>query len=497
MLLSVFRCFTGVLLVAVFVAPTGEPIKAFALEIGPDIFGRAEAQSLRIEFATGELRDYGPGYEPICIDYLDRAAGYQSVVDATTTNTVAGWWDESTLHSLPDIGGGHTYAYGITECLTKTLVVGSGKDMDGFEQGILWWGDETYVLDTLGGDSGYAYGLSENGIFVGNCQDASAMYQGFVACITDTLSLQEPLSIYPLDSWGPGTAYPSAVNDLGLIVGTGMNPSGDTHAFLASPGVWSSGVPGDYTYQDLGTLGGTFSIGNDINNSGAAVGYSYTEDYSTRAFLWSDGQMKDLGTLGGSDSYANGINNLGQVVGKSTTAEYQEHAFLWDAGVMTDLNDYLPVGTEMVLTSAKDINDNGAIIGVGTVGEDQHGYMLLLGGSSADTPTETPTDLFTDTPTDTPTSETPSITPSFTPTDSPTSETPSVTPSFTPTEILTSTPTNTPVLPDFDQDSDVDGEDLFLLLGGFGGGDMGYDLDGDGKVDATDIFLFSLSWRQS
>lgn len=59
--------------------------------------------------------------------------------------------------------------------------------------------------------------------------------------------------------------------------------------------LWNNG-----TVTDLGTLGGTNSGANSINNSGQAVGSSQMNgDTAEHAVLWSNGTMIDLGTLGG------------------------------------------------------------------------------------------------------------------------------------------------------------------------------------------------------
>src|SRR3569832_2334871 len=86
-----------------------------------------------------------------------------------------------------------------------------------------------------------------------------------------------------------------------------------------------------YTITDLGTFGGTFSEGTDINSSGQVTGLSQTAAGISRAFLWDPATgLRDLGTLGGSTSSAGDINASGQVAGYSNTAAGPFHAFLWD-----------------------------------------------------------------------------------------------------------------------------------------------------------------------
>ena len=109
-----------------------------------------------------------------------------------------------------------------------------------------------------------------------------------------------------------------------------------------------------YTVTDLGTLGGSNSVPQGINNRGQVVGYAETGSIDPNcgcpvihAFLWQKGVMEDLGALGGRNSGAGlgGINPEGEVVGAAETPTVdpnnppfpESRAFLWQRGVMTDL----------------------------------------------------------------------------------------------------------------------------------------------------------------
>src|SRR5262245_11606554 len=75
-----------------------------------------------------------------------------------------------------------------------------------------------------------------------------------------------------------------------------------------------------YHFTDLGTLGGSSSLGCGINSLGQVVGYSDTNFFGDpRAFVFSNGVMTSLGAFpGGNFSIAYGINASGHVVGEST-----------------------------------------------------------------------------------------------------------------------------------------------------------------------------------
>ena len=94
------------------------------------------------------------------------------------------------------------------------------------------------------------------------------------------------------------------------------------------------------------------------------------------AAYWQIIGLTDLGTLGGTNSRAEGVNDAGQVVGSADTSAELQHAFVWEDGVMTDLNDLLPPDSGWVLTRAVNINEAGQIVGRGTINGETHAFLL-------------------------------------------------------------------------------------------------------------------------
>jgi probable HAF family extracellular repeat protein len=77
----------------------------------------------------------------------------------------------------------------------------------------------------------------------------------------------------------------------------------------------------NYTVTDLGTLGGTFSQGEGVNNKGWATGFATLPgDLNQHGFLWRHGALIDLGTLGGPNSNAFVPNEKGVIPGFSETS---------------------------------------------------------------------------------------------------------------------------------------------------------------------------------
>jgi len=148
----------------------------------------------------------------------------------------------------------------------------------------------------------------------------------------------------------------AAINSRGEIVGEAYNTIPDPNSlfgygYQSRAAYWNNGV-----VQDLGTLGtGTDAVAGLINERGQVVGMSYTSSVpnalcpgisaftlTTGSFVWDKKNgMKDIGGLGGTCTLANDLNNHGQIVGGSAlTGDTQVHPFAWNAATgVTDLLD--------------------------------------------------------------------------------------------------------------------------------------------------------------
>ncbi len=120
-----------------------------------------------------------------------------------------------------------------------------------------------------------------------------------------------------------------------------------------------------YQVDSIGSLSSQYpyGIGQGINNSGEATGYSYNGT-NYHAFYYDGNSMIDIGTLNNNASnnfsYGTDINNHGQIIGYSYgTGSYQQ-AFYWDAqsGMVG-----LGVLPGQRYSSATEINDNGQVVG--------------------------------------------------------------------------------------------------------------------------------------
>ena len=251
-------------------------------------------------------------------------------------------------------------------------------------------GSFSAIPNTFGGSNSIAFDVNGSGRIVGGAETTTPnVFRAFLftgGTMTD------------LGTLGGSSSFATGINNAGHIVGSSNIPTSESHAFLRD----------SVTMRDLGTLGGSSSEANGINSGGQIVGNSQVAgNGSRRAFLY-DGVMRDLGTLGGQNSNATAINDAGQVVGYSQLAgQTDDHAFLYSGdrmqelspstvstawsinntghivgsmaisptrshafryceGTLTDLNTLIPAGAGELL-DAFDINDQGEIVGIGTM----------------------------------------------------------------------------------------------------------------------------------
>jgi probable HAF family extracellular repeat protein len=153
------------------------------------------------------------------------------------------------------------------------------------------------------------------------------------------------------------------------------NLAGD---LTSHPFFWDRGV-----ITDIGTFGGSNGQVSWINDAGEVVGAAdLPGDQQHDAFVWKDGVMTDLGNLG-QTSFAFCVNARHQVVGSSLTSDGSYHAFLWErGGPMIDLNTLATPTSDLVLSSAFNINERGEIAGVtappGCTNTDLCGRLFVL-----------------------------------------------------------------------------------------------------------------------
>ena len=223
-------------------------------------------------------------------------------------------------------------------------------------------------VGTLGGIVSRGFGLNDLGQVVGD-SGTSILGEASHAFRTDAA-----LVMTDLGTLGGRYSSARAINNSGRVVGESSfsrDLDNEIHAFRTD----AAGA-----MSDLGTLGGTYSRANAINAAGDAVGFAaLAGDEVTHAFLApAGGGMIDLGTFGGAPrSEATAINDAGQIVGYSfEQRDTGRVPFLYENGRMIDLNTLLPAGSGWTLLEAADINNLGQIVGIGTFGGQQRGFVL-------------------------------------------------------------------------------------------------------------------------
>lgn len=179
-------------------------------------------------------------------------------------------------------------------------------------------------------------------------------------------------SVQDIGTLGGLYSIANAVSSTGQVVGAAQNARNQIHAFS-----WTAANG----MSDLGTLGGTSSEAVSVNSSGQVVGSSATKNGQRHAFVWASGAMSDLGTLDGQESSAIAVNSAGRVAGTSGTRNQQTHAFSWT--VAEGMVDVGTLGGTSSLAVA--MNTQGQIVGASQLKNGQvHGFAWTPGSGMAD-----------------------------------------------------------------------------------------------------------------
>jgi probable HAF family extracellular repeat protein len=127
----------------------------------------------------------------------------------------------------------------------------------------------------------------------------------------------------------------------------------------------AQGAPA-YEIDDLGTVGGNFTLPSDINDAGDVVGTVQTATFDYHAFLYTDASgLRDLGTFGGDHwSQAISINNLGHLTAFRTNSDGSVGTFLYGDDIGTVAVGGLPGAS---LTMIDTLNDADQVTGYSTI----------------------------------------------------------------------------------------------------------------------------------
>ena len=224
-------------------------------------------------------------------------------------------------------------------------MAGWAQNAQGTVLPVLWNGNNTTTLPTLGGTSGALSAINNAGMAVGS----SSLADG-----TSHAALWSGGTVRDLGTLGGSYSVASAINNPGTVAGTSYDSSGHELACL-----WSASGP--VNLSSLG--GGSFTSVRGINDSGNLIlwgtPYGATGNHAT---FWSGDASAvpvDLGTFGGAESWAYGLNNSGLVVGAADLEDTTYHAFIWDGTSKTDLGTL----TGGFYSTAFGINDQGDVVG--------------------------------------------------------------------------------------------------------------------------------------
>ncbi len=212
-------------------------------------------------------------------------------------------------------------------------------------QGFLLSDGRITELSTLSGlPSTIPTGLNNLGDIVGTYNTGATLPDGFLYRSGRFQTVQAP---------GNQTVSPSAINDLGAIVG--IEPNGDSSSFSLGPAFLDVG--GRFSIIDQPDAASTIPTG--INDFGQIIGNTTDSEGHDQGYLDTYGAITRLHYPRSADTLTAGLNNLDEIVGfYAIIFEPPAHSVALISGQVAPIN--YP-GSPFTLVTG--VNDFGQIVG--------------------------------------------------------------------------------------------------------------------------------------
>jgi probable HAF family extracellular repeat protein len=173
----------------------------------------------------------------MAINNSGQVVGYSSLADNSTHAFSS---DGTHMSDLGTLGGSSSVAYSIND---KGDIVGVSSGSNNASHAFLYTESTMKDLGLLAGSSStIAYAINNSGFIVGSAT-LSGSSGGSRAFLSTGSTMVDLNSLLNASGQGWQLLEARSINDSGQIVGIGVNPAGQTHAFLLNPVAAASGTP--------------------------------------------------------------------------------------------------------------------------------------------------------------------------------------------------------------------------------------------------------------
>jgi probable HAF family extracellular repeat protein len=294
-------------------------------------------------------------------------------------------WDSINGATVLPTLSGNSSAWAVNE---YGLVSGYSYNVDAYKRAVWWDSINTAITDIgaltnettgISGNESSAYGINNLGLVIGlaDIPNDAGDFTPFHAFLYDTVTGIQDLgtftTLYP--EWQNGYSIAYGINDNSEVVGI-ANDAGTSWFFL--PFIYDATNGMQELMRDTNYLDGEW-YGIVINDYGLIGGFVIVATNQSLPFYWenkSSAPIQVLMPAGFPYGEIYGINSFGDIVGIMWDSDQEnatEHAFIFDTqNGIQDLNDFIDPTSGWVLTFARDINDNGSIVGTGNLNGDTH-----------------------------------------------------------------------------------------------------------------------------